>query len=79
MPAAVRRLLPSDNALLPLYPTTPLILPAGIRFQCKLGDSNGNITSAAHSDWQNCTSPATYDSLPDGAYQFAVRAEVGWG
>ena len=49
---------------------------AGIEFECKLGDSNGNITAPQDHDWTNCTSPVTYAGLPDGAYQFAVRGQV---
>ena len=49
---------------------------AGIRFQCKLADSSGNLTAPAHKDWQECTSPASFPDLPDGSYQFAVRADV---
>ena len=49
---------------------------AGIRFQCKLSDSKGNLTAPAHKDWEECTSPASFSDLPDGSYQFAVRADV---
>jgi hypothetical protein len=49
---------------------------AGIRFQCKLADSKGNLTAPAHKDWEECTSPASFADLPDGSYQFAVRAGV---
>lgn len=56
--------------------STPSGNAAGVRFQCRLGDSNGNVTSSAHRDWAACASPATFEGLPDGAYQFAVRAEV---
>lgn len=30
-------------------------LYAGIRFECKLGDSNGNLTTGSHLDWQAST------------------------
>ncbi len=60
---------------------TPLLPPAlptsGISWECKLGDAAGNITDASvQHDWRACTSPATYSALPDGSYQFAVRAQV---
>jgi hypothetical protein len=40
--------------------------PPGAAFQCRL-------LSAA---WSSCASPAQYDSLVDGSYEFAVRAIV---
>ncbi|PSC76615.1 Serine protease ABC transporter B family tagA isoform A [Micractinium conductrix] len=49
---------------------------AGIAFECRLADGSGNITnSAAHRDWADCSSPASFSGLPDGAYQFSVRAK----
>lgn len=73
--------LPAVLHLLPESLATPLLtagVPAGITFECRLGDAAGNITDpAAHHDWRVCTSPVQYSGLPDGSYQFAVRAQVG--
>lgn len=61
----------------PPNPSPSLPSPPGISWECKLGDAAGNITDAsAQHDWRPCTSPVTYPSLPDGSYQFAVRAQV---
>lgn len=47
----------------------------GIEFECKLGDSNGNITGPGMVNWSPCVSPASYSGVPDGIYQFSVRAK----
>lgn len=66
LPATV---LPANPAHAP--PTTP----TGIRFECRLGDAAGALSApGVHRDWAECSSPATYDGLPDGGYQFSVRA-----
>ena len=64
--------------MVPVHPLThpPPTHHAGIAFECRLADGSGNITnSAAHRDWADCSSPASFSGLPDGAYQFSVRAK----
>lgn len=46
----------------------------GVAYECKLADGSGGIGAPGTADWAACTSPATYDNLPDGTYTFSVRA-----
>jgi Subtilase family/PA domain len=46
----------------------------GVSYECKLADGSGGVGAPGTADWSSCTSPATYDNLPDGTYTFSVRA-----
>lgn len=47
----------------------------GVAFECKMTDSIGEVGAPGTHDWKECSTPAMYPVLPDGAYQFSVRAE----
>jgi hypothetical protein len=47
---------------------------SGVAYECKLADGSGIIGAPGTADWAACSSPATYDNLPDGTYTFSVRA-----
>jgi hypothetical protein len=46
----------------------------GVSYECRLADGRGTVGAPGTADWASCTSPATYDNLPDGMYTFSVRA-----
>jgi hypothetical protein len=48
---------------------------SGVVFECQLAGPTGVVGGAGTQDWTPCTSPLTYDSLPDGSYTFQVRAQ----
>lgn len=48
---------------------------AGVQLECQLADAAGVVGSQGTQDWQPCSSPVTFNNLPDGAYTFSVRAQ----
>ena len=46
----------------------------GISFECQLANVEGVVGAPGTISWSPCTSPVTYDNLPDGTFTFSVRA-----
>ncbi|KAL6772119.1 hypothetical protein ACKKBG_A28990 [Auxenochlorella protothecoides x Auxenochlorella symbiontica] len=47
----------------------------GLAWECLLADGNGAVGSTGTQDWKACSSPASFAGLPDGTYEFSVRAQ----
>ena len=74
--AAYNGWLPPSLTQVAFYFNSPSTVTAATAYQCRLSDAAGSTSGGKLHDWRTCTSPDTYNGVPDGIYAYQVRSVV---